>query len=108
MYRCTPLLYWSPYSQDAHRQLEKAHSTLRRNAAIKLQSNIRRYLAIKKWPQVKNNLQHRIATPSPQAHGTTMQRMTNGEVGVSCYYLLKKNCFVLISHLQFHSPVTTL
>jgi len=96
---------WCPhYSQDAHRQLEKAHTTLRRSAAIKLQSNIRRYLAIKKWPQMKHNLQHRTATPSPS---TPVSRIPNGEVG-KVLLLNIELLYFLIRHHQCHNPVTIL
>jgi len=90
-YTYDTITYWCLYCrQDAHRQLEKAHTILRRTAAIKLQSNIRRYLAIKKWPQMKHNLQHRTATPSPQTQGTPVSRIPNGEVGK----ILLQNCYI--------------
>lgn len=59
-------------------KLETTHSTLRRTAAVKLQSHVRRYLTIKRWPRSG------ASTPS-QAYSdyslvSHTQNTQNGEV----------------------------
>ena len=54
-------------------KLETTHSTLRRTAAVKLQSHVRRYLTIKRSPQSGT------ATP-PQSYQEYPVTQPNGEV----------------------------
>ena len=66
-------------------RLETAHSTLRRTAAVKLQSHVRRYLTIKRCPRSGT-------TTPPQSYSAyssvTSSQSHNGEVCNIMEYVL--------------------
>lgn len=62
-------------TQEAYMKLETTHSTLRRTAAVKLQSHVRRYLTIKRTPQSGT------ATP-PQSYQEYPVTQPNGEASL--------------------------
>ena len=72
-------------------RLESAHSTLRRSAAVKLQSHVRRYLTIKRWPRSGS------ITPSQSylTYSSVVSQPHNGEV-------CTKHGSYTISHYVLH------